>query len=237
MPQKATAPAADRGGEEILVVNKLSSTLSNSHSQAQSGSEASNAKQSHAEDSGVSLAQRIAKVRKAMAPTRPSVSWREVLKVHPAADKLRPASDDERRALRGDLKEHGQIEPVLLFTIDGGPTLLGDGRTRLDLLEDNGVDVVTAGGELLVPHKVISRGARSRPWDRQRPGRPMSRPIIQMFTARCQARALLWEACVFDLHEAVDTIQTWAVSKGLVAEVGQDRIQAIMAAAFQSVRA
>jgi hypothetical protein len=39
-----------------------------------------------------------------------------------------------------------------------------------------------------------------------------------------------------DLHEAVDVLQSDAVTKGFVAEIGQDAVQALMADAFRKVR-
>jgi ParB-like chromosome segregation protein Spo0J len=146
MRQIETGQGADLAGEEVLLISKPSSTESNSHTQHVVRAEAD----------GVPLDRRLAKVRKILAPAKPNILWRKIMKVHAAAEKLRPATDDECRALRGDLHKNGQIEPVLLLTIAGGPKLLGDGRTRLDLLEDNGVQVITADGELLVPHKVVS---------------------------------------------------------------------------------
>ena len=59
---------------------------------------------------------------------------------------------------------------------------------------------------------------------------------VAVFRARAEARALLWQAGEFDLHEAVDALQAAAVANGLVSEIGQDAVQAIMAAAFQKVR-
>lgn len=56
------------------------------------------------------------------------------------------------------------------------------------------------------------------------------------FTARAEARALLWKCCEIDLHEAVDILQHAAVRTGLVETIGQDRVQAIMAEAFHKVR-
>jgi hypothetical protein len=52
---------------------------------------------------------------------------------------------------------------------------------------------------------------------------------LEVFTARAEARALLWQAGELDLHEAVDELQAAAVRDGLVAEIGQDAVQAIMA--------
>jgi hypothetical protein len=69
----------------------------------------------------------------------------------------------------------------------------------------------------------------------QADSRPAPDPLA-VFTARCEARALLWQAGEFDLHEAVDKLQADAVRDGLVAKLGQDAVQAIMAKAFAAVR-
>lgn len=53
-------------------------------------------------------------------------------------------------------------------------------------------------------------------------------PLV-VFKARAEARAPLWQAGEFDLHEAVDVLQAAAVRDGLVAGIGQDAVQAIMA--------
>jgi hypothetical protein len=58
----------------------------------------------------------------------------------------------------------------------------------------------------------------------------------EVFVARAEARALLWQAGEFDLHTAVDELQAHAEREGLVAEIGQDAVQAIMATAFAVVR-
>ena len=41
-------------------------------------------------------------------------------------------------------------------------------------------------------------------------------PAIDVFRERCEARAILVEACVYDLQEAVDGLQQAAVESGLV---------------------
>ena len=107
-----------------------------------------------AEDEGEPLSDRIDKVKKAATPAVPKVSWREILKIHPAANEIRPANDEERRTLRGDLQKNGQVEPVVMVTIAGGPEQLLDGRTRLDLLEANGGEVIDAAGKLTINVKV-----------------------------------------------------------------------------------
>jgi hypothetical protein len=55
---------------------------------------------------------------------------------------------------------------------------------------------------------------------------------IEVFTARCQARALLFTAGELDLQSAVDVLQIAAESTGLVTLLGQDRVQELMARAF-----
>jgi hypothetical protein len=58
---------------------------------------------------------------------------------------------------------------------------------------------------------------------------------VAAFRLRCEVRAILFEEGEMDLHEAVDVLQTDAVAGGLVEAIGQDRVQAIMAAAFGAV--
>ena len=66
---------------------------------------------------------------------------------------------------------------------------------------------------------------------------PAAKPsALEVFIARAAARALLWQAGEFDLHEAVDALQAAAVRDGLVAEIGQDEVQQIMTEAFRKVR-
>jgi hypothetical protein len=62
--------------------------------------------------------------------------------------------------------------------------------------------------------------------------KPLPISVEEVFRERCEARAILCEACVFDLHEAVDVLQADAERTGLVAELGQNQVQALMAAAF-----
>src|SRR5262245_10185682 len=59
---------------------------------------------------------------------------------------------------------------------------------------------------------------------------------LAVFVARAEARALLWQAGQIDLHSAVDELQHAAVRDGLVAELGQDAVQALMVEAFAPVR-
>jgi hypothetical protein len=53
-----------------------------------------------------------------------------------------------------------------------------------------------------------------------------------VFVARCEARALLCKVGEIELLDAVDGLQQAASAYGLVAELGQDAVQKIMATAF-----
>jgi hypothetical protein len=70
---------------------------------------------------------------------------------------------------------------------------------------------------------------------RPRPGR-LSLSARAVFETRCEGRAILCALGEFDLHEAVDLLQADAVATGLVNEIGQDAVQAIMADAFGRIR-
>jgi hypothetical protein len=56
-----------------------------------------------------------------------------------------------------------------------------------------------------------------------------------VLVARAEARALLYAAGEFDLPDAVDPLQAFAAESGLVDEIGQDAVQAILAAVFSKV--
>jgi len=60
---------------------------------------------------------------------------------------------------------------------------------------------------------------------------------IDVFVARCDARALLFAAGEYTLHEAVDLLQADAEHSGLIQLIGQDAVQLFMAAAFEAVDA
>ena len=59
---------------------------------------------------------------------------------------------------------------------------------------------------------------------------------LSCFIARAEARALLFQCCEFDLHEAVDPLRQAALDDGLIDEIGEDAIQHILANAFRAVR-
>lgn len=56
--------------------------------------------------------------------------------------------------------------------------------------------------------------------------------FVDVFAARCEARAMLVAAGELDLHESIDTLQAAALSYGLVAMLGQDEVQSVLADAF-----
>src|SRR5262245_19558978 len=93
-----------------------------------------------------------------MTTTNTATSWRDTIAIHPSADRIPDATEDERRALAADLACHGQRMPVILVRIatrpDAPPELV-DGRTRLDLQQADGVKIIDSDGRLLVLHRVV----------------------------------------------------------------------------------
>jgi hypothetical protein len=61
---------------------------------------------------------------------------------------------------------------------------------------------------------------------------PHHNPKIEVFSARCKARAMLWAWGELNLHDAVDFLQRQAADYGLDTDVAQR----IMADAFESRR-
>jgi hypothetical protein len=59
---------------------------------------------------------------------------------------------------------------------------------------------------------------------------------LEIFRVRCNARASLVRACDLILQTAVDELQDSAIASGLVAELGQDGVQAVMAEAFAGIK-
>jgi hypothetical protein len=59
---------------------------------------------------------------------------------------------------------------------------------------------------------------------------------VAVLELRAWARAELYAACVYDLRKAVDKLQRDAKRSGLVAGLGQDAVQRILADAFHEVR-
>jgi DNA-binding LytR/AlgR family response regulator len=64
----------------------------------------------------------------------------------------------------------------------------------------------------------------------------MSAPTpLAVLIARAEARALLWRAGELDLTNAVDELEAEAEVSGLLAAIGQDEVDAIIALAFAAV--
>jgi hypothetical protein len=60
--------------------------------------------------------------------------------------------------------------------------------------------------------------------------------MIDVFVARCSARATLVASGLMDLQTAVDGMQETAATQGLLDEHGQDEIQHILSDAFARQR-
>src|SRR5262245_23588166 len=66
---------------------------------------------------------------------------------------------------------------------------------------------------------------------------PAARPsALAVFIARAEARAQLWHVGELDLHDAVDELWHAAERDGLVAQLGADKAQEILADAFAPAR-
>jgi hypothetical protein len=65
----------------------------------------------------------------------------------------------------------------------------------------------------------------------------MQPSLAEVFLARCEARAILVGAGYLELPDAVDGLQAAAVAYGLVDKLGQDAVQAWIAAAFADLAA
>jgi hypothetical protein len=72
------------------------------------------------------------------------VSWRDVIKIHPAADLFPLMTADELKALGEDEQKNGIQVPIVLWskTEYGAPVFLLDGRNRLDAAELAGIKVL-----------------------------------------------------------------------------------------------
>ena len=96
---------------------------------------------------------RIRKRRK--GERREASSWRDVLKIHPAAELFPRMSDDELRELAADIKAHGLKQPIVTWSpgyvgdgVKDRPRYVLDGISRLDAMELAGLPLVSDEGEL-----------------------------------------------------------------------------------------
>jgi hypothetical protein len=74
-----------------------------------------------------------------------SLSWRDHLKIHPAADIFPRLLDGELRELAEDIRRNGQRVPVAVFHSNVDSEELIDGRSRLDAMESAGMSIITDG--------------------------------------------------------------------------------------------
>jgi hypothetical protein len=77
-----------------------------------------------------------------------SKSWRDVIKVHPAADLFPMMTADELKALGEDIKKNGLRVPVILWEAGEDTLVLLDGRNRLDAMEAVGLPVLDQDNQL-----------------------------------------------------------------------------------------
>ncbi len=86
-------------------------------------------------------------------------SWRDVIKVHPAADLFPMMSPDELKALGEDIRKNGLTTPIVLWGVlkESWPHYsLLDGRNRLDAMEAAGLSLVDDKGELNLDKGVLA---------------------------------------------------------------------------------
>src|SRR4030095_4903465 len=73
-------------------------------------------------------------------------SWRDVYKVHPAADLFPMLPEDELRKLGEDIKANGLRSPIVLWAPsnneDDKEFFVLDGRNRLDAMELVGLNII-----------------------------------------------------------------------------------------------
>jgi hypothetical protein len=84
------------------------------------------------------------------------MSWRDIIKVHPACELIPEMSADERKALGEDIKAKGG-QPDFPVVFDGDSRLL-DGRSRLDAMEEQGLPIFRG-------HPTPEKWTLVIPWD------------------------------------------------------------------------
>jgi hypothetical protein len=98
------------------------------------------------------------------APGKPTKapSWRDILKIHPAAELFPLMLPAELRELGKDIEANGLKSPVALWSDGKSPAVLLDGRNRLDAIEiatgipvEIGAPSIMAGKDFLACDKVI----------------------------------------------------------------------------------
>jgi hypothetical protein len=59
---------------------------------------------------------------------------------------------------------------------------------------------------------------------------------IEVLSARAEARSYLWACGQYDLETAVEPLYLYAISSGLVAELGMDGVRVLIETAFDNRR-
>ena len=78
------------------------------------------------------------------------ISWRDVLRIHPAAELFPTMGADELAELGKDIVANGLQQPIVTYRGgDNDEVMLLDGRNRLDALEAAGIELVKNGGFLV----------------------------------------------------------------------------------------
>jgi hypothetical protein len=77
------------------------------------------------------------------------MSWRDHLKIHPAADLFPLMPPEELQALADDIKANGIRVPPESYIDEDGKYWLLDGRNRLDAMECRQAQPGPAQGDLL----------------------------------------------------------------------------------------
>ncbi|MCF6100351.1 ParB/Srx family N-terminal domain-containing protein [Mesorhizobium muleiense] len=92
------------------------------------------------------------------------MSWRDHIRVHPAADLFPMMSEAELRELAADIKANDLRLPVIIWHDDDGTEWLLDGRNRLDALELIGEKLITPDGKLSVYDYHTDKADRGDPY-------------------------------------------------------------------------
>ena len=90
-------------------------------------------------------------------------SWRDVLKVHPAAEFFPLLSETDPAALRAlgqDIKANGLKYPIVLWSDGKSPAVVLDGRNRLDGIESE------IGGPVVITAPNLMAGEDFVAWDK-----------------------------------------------------------------------
>jgi hypothetical protein len=81
----------------------------------------------------------------AKQPAAAPSSWRDVLKIHPAAELLPRMFDDDLRELADDIKRNKLQSRVSVMVMPDGSKLLLDGISRLTAMEGAGLPIIKDG--------------------------------------------------------------------------------------------